>query len=102
VLLFNHSVLLVCAVLDAFAGHTDRIAKGVLVYRLVTKDEEASSGWMMTSIVKWRYKALFHEPCACANRLQLFEEQPRSLQVRRLKPFREPAIYVLEPVSRVV
>jgi hypothetical protein len=51
---------LACAVLDAFTGHTARIAKGALVDRLRTPDEEVFSREEMTSTVKRRYKALFH------------------------------------------
>jgi len=94
VLLFNHSVLLVCAVLDAFAGHTDRIAKGVLVYRLVTKDEEAFSGWMLTLAVRSALAKRYFRPNEGAGRLQVRKEQPSSLQVRRIKSFCEPGIQV--------
>jgi hypothetical protein len=88
--------------LDAFAGYTARIARRVLVDRLRTPDEEVFSREERTSTVKRRYKALFHAMHRCPALLQLFEEQTRSLQIRRLKPFREPAIDVLESLSRVV
>jgi hypothetical protein len=55
-------------------------------------------------------KALLQTRCMCRQVLrnaainrasQMREEQLSSLQVRRLKSFREPAEHVLQPTSRV-
>ena len=80
---------------------TARIAWAALVKRLETKDEEAISGWMLTFAGRFALAKRYFRPNAGADRLQLREEQPGSLQVRRLKPFREPAEHVLESTSCV-
>ncbi len=56
----------------------------------------------MTSAVRRALTKRYFRPNEGAGRLQLREEQPSSLQVRRLKPFREPAVHVPQPTSRVV
>src|SRR5205809_5213907 len=79
-----------------------RIAWVALVQRLVTKDEEAFSGWIMMSAGRVALAKRYCRATACAGWLQLREKQPGSLQVRRIKSFREPGVHVLKPTSRVV
>ena len=81
---------------------TDSIAWAALVQRLVTKDEEAFSGWMLTTAGRFALAKRYFKLRECTGRLQLREEQPSSLQIRRIKTFREPGVHVLKPTSRVV
>jgi len=80
---------------------TDRIAWGALAKRLGTLDEEAFSGWMMTSAGRFALVKRYCRPTVCAARLQLREKQPSSLQVWRLKPFGEPGVHVLKSTPGV-
>ena len=79
---------------------TDSIAWVALVKRLVAQDEVMFSGWMLMPPVRSALAKRYFRT-QCMRGLQVREEQPSSLQVRCLKPFRKPGVHVLKPTSRV-
>ena len=78
----------------AYSLFTHRIAWAALGYRLHTPDVEAFSKEMKMSAVSSALAKRYYSPHARAGKLQVREEEPGSLQVRRLKSFCEPGIQV--------
>ena len=79
-----------------------RIAWVALAKRLVAQDEMLFSRGMRMLPVRCALAKRYSGQMACLDRLQLREEEPGSLQIRRLKSFCEPGIHVAELPPGVV